>query len=218
PAGAVGGDFTISWDADFPKPANDDFADAFALGGESTGGHAYNMTATKETGEPNHAGNAGGGSLWWTWTAPQSGTAALVIQGQGFDVLAAVYTGGAVDALVPVTSASGTSVTSSFVAVEGTTYHIAIDGLHGATGYVDFELSLAPSFLEPEFSAWSFEDGLLTGVLFGEAGADYVLQISSNLIHWQTFFSPTNNNGTSPFSVSPPSVSDVYFLRGGLNP
>ena len=31
-----------------------------------------NQNASKEVGEPNHAGDAGGKSVWWSWTAPSA--------------------------------------------------------------------------------------------------------------------------------------------------
>ena len=46
-------------------PPNDNFANAIALGNGSSGSVAgNNANATKEAGEPNHAGNTGGPSVW----------------------------------------------------------------------------------------------------------------------------------------------------------
>ena len=39
-----------------------------------------NSNATKQVGEPNHAGNAGGKSVWWRWTAPAAGTLCLIAE------------------------------------------------------------------------------------------------------------------------------------------
>ncbi|MET0827547.1 MAG: hypothetical protein ABWZ89_13615, partial [Acidimicrobiales bacterium] len=50
-----------------------------------------NLTATKQAGEPNHAGNAGGASLWFKWTSPVSGEVSVDTCGSGFDTLLAVY-------------------------------------------------------------------------------------------------------------------------------
>ena len=66
--------------------------DAFALrAGNSgaSGSTAGSSTgASKEFGEPDHAGNAGGASLWWSWTAPATGTVTFDTQGSDFDTLA----------------------------------------------------------------------------------------------------------------------------------
>ena len=57
-----------------PSPENDEFANATPLSGLSASGSGSNFDATSEPGEPNHAGNAGGHSLWWRWTAPAKGS------------------------------------------------------------------------------------------------------------------------------------------------
>ena len=50
-----------------------DFAAAKAL--VSPGENGSNVGATKEPGEPDHAGDPGGASVWYTWTAPADGVA-----------------------------------------------------------------------------------------------------------------------------------------------
>ena len=72
---------------------NNNFASATAISGSSATATGTNVGATKETGEPAHAGNAGGHSVWWTWTAPTTGTVTLDTLGSSFDTLLAVYTG-----------------------------------------------------------------------------------------------------------------------------
>ncbi len=52
------------------KPANDMFAKALPVTGTSIVVIGSNVGATKEPGEPDHAGDPGGLSVWWTWTAP----------------------------------------------------------------------------------------------------------------------------------------------------
>src|SRR5438309_498595 len=51
-------------------PPNDDFSNAVVLSGSASSGSTSgtNVDATKEIGEPNHAGDAGGSSVWWQWT------------------------------------------------------------------------------------------------------------------------------------------------------
>jgi M6 family metalloprotease-like protein len=50
------------------RPANDDLSNAQGLTGSSTTVSGTNIGATKEAGEPNHAGNPGGKSVWYKWT------------------------------------------------------------------------------------------------------------------------------------------------------
>ena len=119
--------------------ANDMFAAARALAGRSGTINATTVGATKESGEPNHAGNTGGRSIWATWTAPATATVTFDTIGSAFDTLLAAYTGSAVNALTQTAAnddASGLQSRISFPAVAGTTYRIAVDGYAGASGAV----------------------------------------------------------------------------------
>ena len=119
-------------------PANNDFANAtpISLSSSSIQLTGTNIAATRQSGEPNHAGaNATNGhSVWWRWTAPGSGSTTITTLGSNFDTVLAVYTGSAVNALTTVASnddvTGGVVRTSTvtFSAVGGTTYSIAVDG------------------------------------------------------------------------------------------
>src|SRR5439155_2913214 len=114
-------------------PANDRFAFASSISGLSGSVAGSNVGATKEAGEPYHAGNAGGASVWYVWTAPGSGTVTIGTFGSSFDTLLAVYTGTSVSGLTQVAAnddASSGDLTSrvSFAAAAGTVYRIAVDG------------------------------------------------------------------------------------------
>ena len=125
-----------SWLLGLP-PVNDDFADALVLSGPSGAFSDSNINATKEPGEPNHAANAGGHSVWFRWTAPLSGPVHFDTWGSGFDTTLAVYTGSSLGELTEVASNNDSTGTTSAVtinAVAGTTYSIAVDGYNGAVG------------------------------------------------------------------------------------
>src|SRR5712671_7579726 len=55
-------------------PANDNYTNRTVLSGLSVSSTGNLANATLESTEPPHAGGAylGGGSIWWTWTAPDS--------------------------------------------------------------------------------------------------------------------------------------------------
>lgn len=128
-------------------PLNDDFADAFDipfnLGLQfATFGHA-NAGGTKEPGEPMHAGNPGGASVWFSLTAPITGSFRVGPCANTFPALVGVYTGGSLTTLasvasqrVPVERACGPAAPGvlAFNVDAGTTYRIAVDGLDGAVG------------------------------------------------------------------------------------
>jgi hypothetical protein len=153
---------------------NDSFASDTALVGTTnqtlTTASAITSTqfSSKEAGEPNHAGNAGGKSVWFEWTAPAVGNLRIDTHGSNFDTLLAVYTGSNISALTPIASnnndgsANGTSGLS-FLAAAGTKYRIAVDGLNGASGNVVLNLrfdtnisSTGSSVKVPFMPNWSF--------------------------------------------------------------
>src|SRR6185436_9939202 len=78
---------------------NDNFANCQFIGGSSGYVYGANIGATKEAGEPNHAGNVGGQSVWYCWTAPISGTTTFDTIGSSYNTLLAVYVGNAVNTL-----------------------------------------------------------------------------------------------------------------------
>jgi hypothetical protein len=125
-------------------PSNDDFANAAVLvAGGSLGGSLMtdNTGATKEPGEPNHAGDQGGASLWYAWTPSFSGTASIDTAGSSIDTLLGVYTGSSVSALTTIGSnddISSVDTTSRvcFSAVAATTYLIAVDGYDDDEGAI----------------------------------------------------------------------------------
>ena len=129
-----------------PGVGSDSFSSRSGISGASGAVAASNIGASKELYEPNHAGNRGGASLWWSWTAPATGTVTFDTQGSDFDTLLAVYTGGSVGALTVVASnddAIGRQSRVSFVAQQGVVYHIAVDGYSGATGSIVLNWSQA---------------------------------------------------------------------------
>ena len=122
-----------------PVPANDEFAAPTPIAGRTTeepGGarfyfaseRGYNWGAGEEPGEPDHAGAAGGASVWYSWTAPESRPARISICCSTVQLIA-VYAGDALGSLQPVSAGRGMT---QFDAVAGTTYRIAVDGEHSA--------------------------------------------------------------------------------------
>jgi len=130
-----------------PPPTNDDFANALILNQASQTVSFNSVGASKETGEPDHAAG-GGSSLWWLWTAPDSGQVRAQTQSASFDTMLGVYTGSAVGALSVVGQnddinfPSDTQSRVEFAAMAGTIYAIAIDGYSGAAGNADLAVTM----------------------------------------------------------------------------
>ncbi|MBU6401455.1 MAG: S8 family serine peptidase [Verrucomicrobia bacterium] len=131
-----------------PTPLNDLFTNAALLKGAATFATTNTTAAAKEPGEPNHAGNTGGKSVWYSWTAPAGGNWTLDSSGSDFPTLMAVYAGADLTQLSVVASnalpGGGFTSTLTFAAVQAATYHIALDGVNGAGG--NAALFLAPAF------------------------------------------------------------------------
>jgi len=122
------------------SPINDNFANCEFIGGAAGSVTGNNASASKEGGEPQHAGNRGGRSIWYCWTAPDTGAVTFDTIGSTFDTLLAVYTGNSVNSLVALGSNDDIGYPNnlqsrvSFSAVATTQYHVAIDGYDGAFG------------------------------------------------------------------------------------
>jgi predicted Zn-dependent protease len=129
-------------------PTNDAFENAsaitFTTGSFQTTG--FNTNATKQPGEPNHATNVGGRSVWWRWTAPANAPVLVTTQGSLFDTTLGIYTGASVNSLVTIASnddlQDGVIQYSNltFQATAGTTYAIAVDGFDGDSAFITLNL------------------------------------------------------------------------------
>ena len=75
------------------QPANDNFADRISLTGNTNVVSVSTTDATAEPGEPNEPHLSVLESVWYQWTAPQTGTAHLYYSGDSYYRQFAVYTG-----------------------------------------------------------------------------------------------------------------------------
>ena len=127
-----------------PAPPNDNFANAQIIAGCSGSVKGSNFIATKEAGEPSHSpdNNAGGGSVWYQWQAPSTGSVTITTAGSNFDTVLAVYTGNSVGTLTAiaknddVNSGVVTTSTVTFAATADTNYRIAVDGYGADRGNI----------------------------------------------------------------------------------
>ena len=168
PSTAVASSFSLTLNLE-SVPANDEFANPVDLGGGATSRSGSNRRATKQAGEPNHAGDPGGHSVWYSWTPSSSGNFGISVCDFGsFDSVLAVYTGSSLAALSPVASnddvAGGGQCSTRdsevrIAAVAGTTYRIAVDGKAGSTG--SFELGVIATPVNDDFAAATSLSGSL---------------------------------------------------------
>lgn len=177
-------------------PANDNFAGAQVVSGESVLVETTNANASREAGEPFILGNTGGRSLWYQWTAPSTKRFQISAYSIDVDTLAAVYTGNSLASLTLVNASDNTGAnTSALVTIEataGTPYYIAIDAKESLSGSITFTIV---------DSLWQFSTGgPITGSpAVGQDGTIYVGSTDGNL-----------------YAVSPAGALLWSYQTGGL--
>ena len=148
-------------------PANDNFADAEVLsGGLPLSAAGTSVDASREPGEPHHAGVIGRRSVWYRWTADSAEPVVVDACQSTGDTALAVYAGTAVDALTPVASnddACGSQSRVVFTPVAQQTYSIAIDlrGAAAAGAPVSLTIRRPNSPANDDFAAAEVLDGPL---------------------------------------------------------
>lgn len=175
--------------------SNDNFANREAITGASGTVLGSNVGATKEANEPDHAGNPGGASVWWSWTSPRSGEVSFNTQGSvatgggELDTLLAVYGGEAVDSLVEIAANddSGAFLTSlvTFDAVAESVYQIAVDGFLEPSGPVTGDIVLS----------WQMDGIVVPGT--GQVTDPYIL--------------PVSGGGFQPFTIG--GIDDWIYIE-----
>jgi hypothetical protein len=135
---SYGGEFTLSAQIIHP-PENDNFASAATITGSSVTGTT--VGATSELGEPDHDDEGTDATVWYEWTASQSGTAIFDACNGDYSVEAiAVYTGTSLGSLTK--KASGYCQVA-FQATAGTTYRLALGSYSSYWGEFTLDLTTA---------------------------------------------------------------------------
>ena len=127
-------------------PPNDNFGNRIGLTGATANTTGSNIRATGEGGEPTQNGPTN--SVWWSWTAPSSGSYTFDTIGSNFDTWLSVYTGSAVNSLslIGADDDTGGNLTSKLTrnVTAGTTYQIAVDGYGGNIGQIQLRVAPTP--------------------------------------------------------------------------
>lgn len=168
-----------------PTP-NDHFADAWNAEIGFNGYRLSTVHATREPGEPLHAGNPGGHSVWFSWQPVISREISISLFAADFDPVLAIYTGNALSNLVLVASNDEPgyplSSTVEMVTEAGTQYWIAVDGADGVFGR--FDLSMDYARISPQFAEITVTNHQLRITLEADRGYTFAIETSSNLLHW----------------------------------
>jgi hypothetical protein len=122
-------------------PTNDNLANAQQLASSTGSVSGENSTATGETGETSNYER----SVWYSFTAPSTGSYTFDTSGSNFDTTLTVYTGSTYNALSYITyndDYTGRWSKVVFNATAGSTYKIRLSGLSGSYG--TFNLNWMP--------------------------------------------------------------------------
>jgi subtilisin family serine protease len=127
---------------------NDDFANRTRIDGVNITVRSHNVGATAEPQEPFHDGLEPYSTIWWSWTAEEPEPVVISTAGSALDTILAVYTGTALNQLIPIASNDdvyGDTLTSEvrFNAQQGQTYQIAVDR-YFESGNVQLHVARAP--------------------------------------------------------------------------
>jgi uncharacterized repeat protein (TIGR02543 family) len=179
---------------------------------------ATNGLATKEIGEPNHAGNPGGKSMWWKWTATVGQNFIVTTEGSSFDTLLGVYTGSSVSSLNLVSSNNNSGASNfsklQFSATAGTVYYLAVDGTNGASGTINLHVMAAASTPVMITNSTFNLSGKFGFSFSGSPGQTYDIDASADLINWLTITNIPGGSGPIQFvDPSPGSPRRFYRLR-----
>lgn len=181
--------FAFAGQAKATAPENDDFENAtpLVLDNGSLSFASNNISANKQAGEPNHAENVGGKSVWFKFTPQATSVFRINITNINFDTMVAVYTGTQLNNLQVIGSnndCSGSCGGASTVDLRmsaGTTYYIAVDSYNNNPdiGEGTFNLVMLDSgspFSDNFSSAYNFG----TGFEFSIAGTTYNATVEPN--------------------------------------
>jgi Concanavalin A-like lectin/glucanases superfamily/Laminin B (Domain IV)/Immunoglobulin I-set domain/Immunoglobulin domain len=165
-------------------PAGDDFEGRVLL--EENILRGSNTGATKQPGEPDHAGQPGGRSVWYTRQAAVDGIATVRTSGSSFDTLLAVYRGDSLETLEPVASDEDDggffSSEVRFNVRAGEFFQIAVDGFDGASG--DFALTWEVEPTEDSLPEIEAPPASRTVVAGSEATFSVAANQPSSLYQW----------------------------------
>jgi hypothetical protein len=177
------GPFTLRLRYNAPPP-NDHFAQRIRLRGRAERLAFRNVLATLEPGEPAPPGPDGGHTVWYEWRAPESGLAAIRADPLSFFAMS-VYQGDALGALTFVTNNRvdwGCVGGVLFPVNADERYQIALDTCFGSPGNYAGTLNLNGAALLA--NPLRRPDLVTEMTLFGDPERNYVLEGSTNLLHW----------------------------------
>ncbi|HWN94434.1 MAG TPA: immunoglobulin domain-containing protein [Methylomirabilota bacterium] len=185
------------------------------------------LGSTKEPGEPNHCGVAGGASEWFAFQADTNGTIYISTDGSNFDTVLAVYTGPGDDFSTLVSVAcdnnsglDGKDSRVAFAGTAGTIYWIAVDGANNAgTGQpARGSVTLHYRVVMPlQFSAVAYTNasgGRMTFKISGTPNLAAAIQAASlDSTNWVSLITNSSSTGTFNYTNTGINAGPGKFYR-----
>ena len=208
------GSFELDW-FKVPPPANDNFANPQVIAGIEVEGDitGSNVNATLEPGEPTTtAGWEAGGSVWFSWEAPATGTFSLRLTA-GWDAQLAIFTGEEVGALTVLDESDpqdgeGDAVVT-LATEDGASYRVRVSGWERDRGTFALDWSIHPVFQK----MYTFEASA------GRRPLGCLVQGVDGNFYGATAIGGATDNGTL-FKMTPDGVMTTlveFSARGGGN-
>ncbi|MEO1835905.1 MAG: choice-of-anchor tandem repeat GloVer-containing protein, partial [Akkermansiaceae bacterium] len=208
------GPFTLDW-FKVPPPANDSFANPQVIAGIEVEGDisGNNVGATLEPGEPaTTAGWEAGGSVWFSWEAPATGTFSLRLRAE-WDTQLAIFTGEEVGALTVLDESDpqdgeGDAVVT-LAAEDGASYRVRVSGFSLHRGSFTLDWSILPVFQK----MYTFEASA------GRRPLGCLVQGVDGNFYGATAIGGATDNGTL-FKMTPDGVMTTlveFSAKGGPN-
>jgi hypothetical protein len=214
-------------------PANDNFANAEVLTGPRVSVVRSNVDATKEPGEPNHASNVGGRSVWFKYTATVRAPMVFstVRTESNLDTVIHVYEGSEITALTGRASNNDISFPANrrsaapYMVRPGDVLYIAVDGYNSGAGAAagTFRLDINVS-LKYQGSDYDGDGRTDLSIFRPGAGDWYILNSSTGQMSVQHYgmngdipVPATRQNGGNLPTVFRPSTGQWYGYHH-LNP
>src|ERR1017187_217692 len=165
-------------------PDKDNSSQATVLSGGSLAVTGTTIGATCELGELVYGVDSTNKTVWYSWTAPASGDVHVTANAVGSsDLTAAIYAGSSLWNLTPVVT--GSDIT--FYALGGATYKIDVVGQNGLSA--DFTLTVDGQPPDPSIDpshTVRLSNGNYQVRVTGVAGQSFIVQASSDSVHWIT--------------------------------
>ena len=204
------GTYELSWW--FGVPDNDDFGQAGLLEDYLTLHRSSTMHATREDGEPWHAGEPGGRSLWFPYRPSDPRSVIVTTALSDFDTLLAVYTGDSLGMLAEVASNDDRGAETwsevSFRPVADQLYWIAVDGKNGEAGSLVLNISRTAAVIGDV----ARENGALHFTLYSRNEL-YTIETSTNLVDWEDWMEIDYGGGMHPLSYPLTNGVRQLFFR-----